>query len=128
MRKLPSFGESTGQAYPLTHLWRCLREGAGGKSGARPLICVAAVHGGRQSRPGCCLSIAFVSVPLRVVFPCGILMLSWAKSIISLGLVILTGGSCRGRQGSAVARRRGDRKSGEEGKGVAAREDTGGCR
>src|SRR3546814_20527861 len=60
MRKLHSFGEPIGQAYPLTHLWRCFREGAGGRSGARPLICVAAVHGARQSRPGCCLSIAFV--------------------------------------------------------------------
>src|SRR3546814_4046412 len=56
-----------------------------------------AVHGARQSRPGCCLSIAFVSVPLNVVFPCVISMLSWAKSIISLGLVILTGGRCSGR-------------------------------
>src|SRR3546814_3271845 len=97
MRKLHSFGEPIGQAYPLTHLWRCFREGAGGRSGARPLICVAAVHGARQSRPGCCLSIAFVSVPLNVVFPCVISMLSWAKSIISLGLVILTGGRCSGR-------------------------------
>src|SRR3546814_10729080 len=86
MRKLHSFGEPIGQAYPLTHLWRCFLEGAGGRSEARPLICVAAVHGARQSSPGCCLSIAFVSVPLNVVFPCVISMLSWAKSILSLGL------------------------------------------
>src|SRR3546814_3914099 len=32
MRKLHSFGEPIGQAYPLTHLWRCFREGAGGRS------------------------------------------------------------------------------------------------
>src|SRR3546814_2031761 len=96
-RKLHSFGEHIGQAYPLTHLGRCFREGAGGRSGARPLRCVAAVNGARQSRPGCCLSIAFVSVPLNVVFPCVISMLSLAISIISLGFVILTGVRWSGR-------------------------------